>query len=110
MSILSDFSQASTLIPATIKIGFQHSSSNQLARYTILKEYESLVELLKAILFYSYLFQNIDATVYYDDFSYIPITYDEIETLAYYGNTLDKSIVKGKLLLYPNQFQLKLIS
>jgi hypothetical protein len=110
MNILSNFTASSIWIPKIVKVALAHSSASQEDRYTILKERELSLDIFKAILFYSYLFQNINSIVYYDDFNWIPISYDEVQILAYYGNTLDKSIIKDKLILYPNQFQLKLIS
>lgn len=110
MSIIANFTTASEWIPATIKIGKLHSTSTYIARYEILKEYESLLDIFKGILFYSYLFENIDTTIYYDDFSYIPMMREEVESFAYFGNSLNRSIIRNKLILYPNQFQLKLIS
>lgn len=104
-----EITAANIWIPNVVRSSKLFSESNQSQKYDLLKPYEQSLDIFKGILFYAHLFDKINTVVYYDEFNWVPLEHDEVFTLAEYANNLD-TIIKGKLDIYPNQQQLKLMS
>jgi hypothetical protein len=72
----------------------------------LLTDYSFSPELVKASLFFNYLFQNPNIAINYDSFNFIPLNRNEIVGLVVCANTFE-TILSGKI--YLSSFHIKYI-